>query len=81
MIMSFTLSDVITEKTEFSTFLSEFDEGFEEGHCEGWKDVKGEMTICPISPIPPLPKINQSSDSWRDGYNTGFKRGMRDAGK
>ena len=58
---------------------SEFSEGFKDGYCEGWKDVKGQYAICPIAPIAPLPKIGQSRDSYRDGYNTGFKAGMRAA--
>ena len=58
-----------------------FNEGFADGYCEGWKDVKGELSLCPLTPLPPLPKIGQSSNSYRDGYNTGFKRGMKDANK
>ena len=55
---------------------NEFNEGWGEGFCEGWKDVKGNFAICPIVPIPPIPKIGESYDSFRDGYNRGFKYGM-----
>lgn len=69
----------IEEKNPIESQKTEFDEGFEDGYCEGWKDVKGQYAICPITPIPPIPEIGQSSSSYRDGYNTGFKAGMRAA--
>lgn len=68
-----------SEKKEVST--SQFDEGFEVGFCEVWKDVKGEYSICPNTPIPPIPTISQSYDSYKDGYKTGFKAGMKAANK
>ena len=70
-----------TIKTENVILINDYSEGWKDGHCEGWKDVKGEYAICPITPIPPIPEIGQSSDSYRDGYNTGFKAGMRAAKK
>ena len=59
--------------------VTDFNEGFEDGWCEGYKDDEGcgSLAICPISPIPPIPSIGQSYDSYRDGYNEGFKRGLR----
>tara|TARA_B100000780_G_C20765836_1_gene304120 strand:+ start:162 stop:455 length:294 start_codon:yes stop_codon:yes gene_type:complete len=80
-IFSFTGIDEITEGIEFSVYETKFDEGFKDGHCEGFKDVKGEFSICPVPPVTPIPKVGQSYDSYKDGYNTGFKRGMRDARK
>jgi hypothetical protein len=79
-LMSFATSDTELIKIEMSD-KSEFDQGFEDGHCEGWKDVKGEYSVCPVTPVAPVPKVSQRSDSYKDGYNTGFKRGMRDARK
>jgi hypothetical protein len=84
--LSFTnLSSVLTEKTYLESQLvileTQFQKGFKDGHCEGWKDVKGDYAICPIAPIAPIPKIGQKSTSYKDGYNTGFKRGMKDARK
>lgn len=58
---------------------SDFCNGWEDGYCEGWKDVKGQFAICPITPICPIPEIGQ--DSYRGGYNRGFKEGMRAAHK
>ena len=55
----------------------DFSEGWEDGYCEGWKDVKGSFAICPIAPIAPIPPIGK--DSYRGGYNMGFKAGMRAA--
>ena len=60
-------------------FVSEFNAGWEDGYCEGWKDVKGELSICPITPLPPIPPIGK--DHYRGGYNMGFKAGMRAAYK
>lgn len=57
---------------------TEFEKGFAEGYCEGWKDVRGNVN-CPNAPNAPNPINGQSEDSWKDGYNTGFKRGMKDA--
>jgi hypothetical protein len=51
----------------------EYCSGWKEGYCEGWKDVKGQLAICPITPICPIPRLGQ--DSYRDGYNRGFKAG------
>jgi len=55
----------------------DYREGWEDGYCEGWRDVKGINEICPLTPICPIPELNR--DTYRDGYNRGFKRGYRDA--
>jgi len=52
---------------------SSFCEGFADGYCEGYKDVKGIYAICPITPICPIPEIGKGS--YKGGYNTGFKQG------
>jgi hypothetical protein len=62
--------------TSVDKIYTEFNDGWEEGFCEGWKDIKGNYSICPITPIAPIPRIGESSDSFRDGYNRGFKYGM-----
>ena len=77
-LMSFTNTKNEIIKSEI-TLQSEFDKGFEDGHCEGWKDVKGEYSVCPVAPVAPVPNAYQSYNSYRDGYNTGFKAGMRAA--
>lgn len=56
---------------------SNYCDGWAEGYCEGYKDVKGDYAICPITPVCPIPEINKST--YRDGYNRGFKAGRRAA--
>ena len=55
---------------------SSFDSGFKKGFCEGYKDKCGAYSSCPSAPSAPSPSAYQSSDSYTDGYNTGFKQGM-----
>ena len=64
-------------KTEVVVMQSDYEEGWEDGYCEGWKDVKGEFAICPITPICPIPEIGK--DDFRGGYNRAFKAGMKAA--
>lgn len=59
------------------TLMEDYCDGWEDGYCEGWKDVKGSFSICPITPICPIPEIGK--DDYRSGYNRGFKAGYRDA--
>ena len=51
-----------------------FGDGWETGFCEGWKDVKGRYSYCPYAPYAPYPNYN-CGDSYRCGYNRGFKYG------
>lgn len=60
-----------------NTFVSNYCNGWEDGYCEGWRNVKGQLAMCPISPICPMPTINQ--DTYRGGYNHGFKEGSKAA--
>ena len=52
-------------------------DGWDDGYCEGWKDERGQFAICPLTPICPIPKVGL--DSYRDGYNRGFKAGIKAA--
>jgi len=65
--------------TEESVLITNYHEGWNDGHCEGWKDEKGKYAYCPQPPYPPYPSYPKSVDSYRDGYNDGFKRGISDA--
>ena len=56
-------------------FQSDYEKGWEDGFCEGWKDVKGQFAICPITPLSPLPKLD-CNEGYKCGYNRGFKYGM-----
>jgi|TARA_B110000977_G_C10946075_1_gene442797 hypothetical protein len=79
-LMSFKVIEDNTIKTE-KNLETEFQKGFKDGHCEGWKDVKGKHAYCPYPPYPPHPEYPKVSTSYTDGYNTGFKAGMRAARK
>lgn len=60
-----------------TTQQSDFCKGWVDGWCEGWKDVKGQYAVCPVAPICPIPNIGQ--DTYKGGYNRGFKAGSRAA--
>lgn len=64
----------LTEETKY-------EQGWKDGHCEGWREIKGQYAYCPYPPYAPYPQYPKSSDSYKDGYNDGFLRGMRDARK
>ena len=53
-------------------------DGWEEGYCEGYKDVKGEWALCPITPICPMAELMKTE--YKHGYHRGFKAGMKKAG-
>lgn len=46
--------------------------GFCDGFAEGWKSVKGELTIVPICPIEPITPIG--STSFREGIKAGIAK-------
>jgi hypothetical protein len=51
-----------------------FDKGFKEGYKEGYC-YQIANCIEPLVPLTPLPTINESADSYKDGYNRGFSMG------
>lgn len=63
-------------KTEVSE-VSDYCDGWSEGYCEGFKDVKGQYALCPLTPLCPLAELGK--ERYRDGYNRGFKAGTRKA--
>lgn len=52
-----------------------YDRGFKNGYKEGYcyNDIG---CVAPIPPITPIPLVGESSDSYQDGYNRGFKTGL-----
>ncbi|WBV51187.1 hypothetical protein [Chryseobacterium gambrini] len=54
---------------------SNFSKGYNSGYSSGYCQDKPNC-ISPISPIPPIPTIDESPDSYKDGYNRGFKDGL-----
>ena len=77
-LMSFTNSHNEKEVKTEVLMQSDYEEGWEDGYCEGWKDVKGQMALCPLTPLCPLPKL-ECSEGYKCGYNRGFKAGMKAA--
>lgn len=69
----------IESKDNITFNTSDFCDGWEDGYCEGWKDVKGQLAICPITPICPMAPYDQNT--YKGGYNMGFKAGMKKARK
>jgi len=63
----------------FSFSSSDFEQGWEDGFCSGWKDVRGQFTVCPVTPVAPVPKVGM--DNYKGGFVEGFKRGTRDASR
>lgn len=56
-----------------SNYHKGFDVGFTEGYCYNSQTVD---CFYPMVPEAPLPRINESKDSYQQGYNRGFQFGM-----
>lgn len=61
------------------TVSSDYCNGWSDGYCEGYKDVKGQYAICPVAPTCPI--ANPGQTRYKDGYNRGFKAGTGAAKK
>jgi hypothetical protein len=48
---------------------------FCQGFAEGWKSIKGELTLAPICPIEPVTPVG--SNSYREGIKAGMRAGQR----
>lgn len=71
IILSFLIFSNINLNAQTSNFERGFKYGFERGYCN--KSVSNYVTcIPPLSPIPPMPLLNESKDSWSDGYDRGY---------
>ena len=75
--LCFTATDFKAQ--DYNVYNDPYCKGREEGYCEGWKDVKGVLALCPITPVCPVPKVYRTR--YLDGYNRGFKKGVKDAEK
>jgi hypothetical protein len=69
----------ITSSFTYQNDQQEYLKGWKDGHCEGWKDVKGQFAVCPVTPVAPVPEVGLNT--YKGGYNRGFKRGTEDAKK
>lgn len=56
-----------------SNYAKGFEVGFKEGYCYNNKNVS---CFYPLTPIAPLPRINENKDNYTDGYNRGFQFGL-----
>jgi len=56
---------------------SNFDRGFEVGYKKGFCQDQGIGCIEPITPISPIPGVNESYNNYTDGYNRGFTMAIR----
>ena len=55
-------------------FAPTFCEGWDDGYGEGYCDEMGPC-VKPVSPVCPVPRVGE--DSYRGGYNRGFKAGYK----
>ncbi len=60
-----------------SSGQSKFSEGFESGYKNGYCQDQGISCMAPNPPNAPLPAIDESLYSYKDGYNRGFQIGLQ----
>ena len=58
-----------------SNFDIGFKDGFKNGYCYS-NNQSGYICTPPLPPLPPLPQINESRNSYKDGYNQGMWYGQ-----
>ena len=61
----------------FTSIQDPYCDGWEEGYCEGWQSIKGQLAMCPMTPICPITEVLEHE--YNDGYNRGFLKGRVDA--
>jgi len=66
-LIAIAVSLMMTVSTQFNIG---YDRGYKAGYC-----YQQPTCIEPISPIAPIPNMNESADSYTDGYNRGFVNG------
>lgn len=60
----------------FAFSQTNYSDGFKKGFKNGYCQDQGVGCIAPNPPIPPLPKIGESNESYTNGYNRGFLMGL-----
>ena len=60
-----------------SSAQSKYSDGFESGYRNGYCQDQGISCLAPIPPNAPLPTVNESLNSYIDGYNRGFQLGLQ----
>ncbi|HBR12679.1 MAG TPA: hypothetical protein DD740_10900 [Chryseobacterium sp.] len=61
---------------ELSSAQSKFDSGYSAGYSAGYCQDKELGCVSPVAPIAPVPNASENLDSYKDGYNRGFKAGF-----
>lgn len=61
----------------FKASNDDFCRGWSHGFQNGWKHVKGDWSLPPLTPLCPFPKVGE--DKYTHGYNRGFQRGVYQA--
>ncbi|SEH55257.1 hypothetical protein SAMN02927937_00169 [Paenimyroides aquimaris] len=67
---------LIVISTQTISSQSKFSNGFRNGYKEGYCHNQGIGCLSPNPPIAPIPNVNESINSYQDGYNRGFERGL-----
>jgi len=80
-LTSFSIVRVINnEPIKLETMTpEEYDEGYKEGYCEGWREaLDSRYAPCPRVPYIQNAPYLSGCESWKCGYNAGFKHGKKD---
>ena len=77
VLTAFINNNTLDKPVESTILKSAYCEGWDAGYCEGYKDVKGDLSLCPLTPMCPMPEFLK--DSWKDGYHRAFLAGRRKA--
>jgi hypothetical protein len=61
----------------FSQIKTNYERGFSEGYKKGYcYEKKTYSCLAPLEPITPLPRIDENSSNYTQGYNRGFQYGL-----
>jgi hypothetical protein len=73
--VSLFLSFLIIFSTSFSQ-QKPFEQGFAKGFKEGYCYNQSITCLAPLTPLCPMPRINENENNFTDGYNRGFQTGL-----
>ncbi len=69
-------SNFKSDNISVGAFCDGWEEGWEEGTCEGFTDRRGGL--CPPTPVTPVcPVAPVGRNTWKGGYNMGYKAGYK----
>lgn len=75
ILVIFTCLIITLQAFSQTRFVLGFNDGFKNGYCYT-SNKTGYFCTPPLPPLAPLPQINESKDSYQDGYNRGFIYGQ-----